>query len=193
MASEVQICNLALAKVGEEQITSLGEDSKVARLCNLVYEPQRDAVLRAHPWNFAVYRENLALDTTAPAYEYSSRFALPTDFLRLLGTNMLDTSEFVIESGYILCDESSLIAKFIKRVTDANQFDWLFIECLSAKIAAELAIAIADNRALSVDLFNLYKVKLAEARSTDAQEGTPQNLIADTWLNARQSAVGTVS
>jgi hypothetical protein len=86
-----------------------------------------------------------------------------------------------------------LIAKFIKRVTDANQFDWLFIECLSAKIAAELAIAIADNRALSVDLFNLYKVKLAEARSTDAQEGTPQNLIADTWLNARQSAVGTGS
>lgn len=193
MASVVKICNLALAKIGEEQITSLTEASKAARLCNLTYEPIRDAVLRAHPWNFAVYRETLALDTTAPAYEYSARFALPSDFLRLIGTNMLDTSEYVIESGYILCDESSLIVQFIKRIEDPNQFDWLFIECLSAKIAAELAIPMADNRALSVDLFNLYNMKLAEARSADAQEGTPKNITADGWLNSRQSAVGTAS
>ena len=61
MASEVQICNLALAKIGDQQITSLTENSKAGRLCNLVYEPLRDATLRAHPWNFAITRETLAL------------------------------------------------------------------------------------------------------------------------------------
>ena len=67
MASEVQICNLALAKIGDQQITSLTENSKAGRLCNLVYEPLRDATLRAHPWNFAITRETLALHSVAPS------------------------------------------------------------------------------------------------------------------------------
>tara|TARA_R110000822_G_scaffold98351_5_gene222535 strand:+ start:2229 stop:2810 length:582 start_codon:yes stop_codon:yes gene_type:complete len=185
MASVVQICNLALAKIGDEQITSLTENSKAARLCNLVYEPMRDATTRAHPWNFAVTRVALAADVTAPTYEYDARFALPSDFLRLLGTDLLDTAKFLVESGYILCDASTLNIRYVQQVTDPNRYDWLFIEALSARIAAELAIAIADNRALSVDLFNLFSTKLADARTADATEGTPEDLTADTWLNSR--------
>ena len=185
MASVVQICNLALAKIGDEQITSLTENSKAARLCNLVYEPMRDATTRAHPWNFAVTRVALAADVTAPTYEYDAQFALPSDFLRLLGTDLLDTAKFLVESGHILCDASTLNIRYVQQVIDPNRYDWLFIEALSARIAAELAIAIADNRALSVDLFNLFSTKLADARTADATEGTPEDLTADTWLNSR--------
>ena len=191
MASAVQICNLALAKIGDEQITSLTDDSKAARMCNLVYEPMRDAVLRAHPWNFAVTRVALALDTDTPPYEYDAQFALPSNFLRYLGSNLLDTASFTIEAGFMLCNASSVTLKYIKQETDPNKFDWLFIEALAARIAAELSIAIADSRTLSVDLFNLYATKLAEARTVDAQEGTPDDLTADTWLNARISFVPT--
>ena len=113
MASEVQICNLALAKVGDEQITSLTENSKAARLCNLVYEPMRDTTLRSHPWNFAIQRVELAASTETPSYEYNAQFALPSDFLRLLGTNMLDAAKFTVEGNLLLCNASALKIKYI--------------------------------------------------------------------------------
>tara|TARA_R110000744_G_scaffold120327_2_gene224208 strand:- start:368 stop:949 length:582 start_codon:yes stop_codon:yes gene_type:complete len=191
MASEVQICNLALAKVGDEQITSLTENSKAARLCNLVYEPMRDTTLRSHPWNFAIQRVELAVSTDTPSYEYNAQFALPSDFLRLLGTNMLDAAKFTVEGNLLLCNASALKIKYIYQVTDPNKFDWLFIEALSARIAAELSIAMTDSRTLTVDLFNLFSTKLADARSADATEGTPDDITADTWLNSRVAFTGT--
>tara|TARA_R110000803_G_scaffold116458_1_gene185031 strand:- start:443 stop:1024 length:582 start_codon:yes stop_codon:yes gene_type:complete len=191
MASEVQICNLALAKVGDEQITSLTENSKAARLCNLVYEPMRDTTLRSHPWNFAIQRVELAASTDTPSYEYNAQFTLPSNFLRLLGTNMLDAAKFTVEGDQLLCNASTLKIKYIYQVTDPNKFDWLFIEALSARIAAELSIAMTDSRTLTVDLFNLFSTKLADARSADATEGTPDDITADTWLNSRISFTGT--
>tara|TARA_R110000787_G_scaffold63838_5_gene144670 strand:- start:2672 stop:3253 length:582 start_codon:yes stop_codon:yes gene_type:complete len=190
MASEVQLCNLALAKVGDEQITSLTENSKAARLCNLVYEPMRDATLRAHPWNFAIKRIELAANTLTPAYEYNTQFTLPSDFLRLIGTNMLDTAKFTVEGNQLLCNVSALKIKYIYAVTDPNVFDWLFNEALSARIAAELSIAMTDNRSLTVDLFNLFSTKLSDARTADATEGTPDDITADTWLNSRIAFTG---
>ena len=190
MASEVQLCNLALAKVGNEQITSLTENSKAARLCNLVYEPMRDATLRAHPWNFAIKRIELAANTLTPAYEYNTQFTLPSDFLRLIGTNMLDTAKFTVEGNQLLCNVSALKIKYIYAVTDPNVFDWLFNEALSARIAAELSIAMTDNRSLTVDLFNLFSTKLSDARTADATEGTPDDITADTWLNSRIAFTG---
>ena len=190
MASEVQLCNLALANVGDEQITSLTENSKAARLCNLVYEPMRDATLRAHPWNFAIKRIELAANTLTPAYEYNTQFTLPSDFLRLIGTNMLDTAKFTVEGNQLLCNVSALKIKYIYAVTDPNVFDWLFNEALSARIAAELSIAMTDNRSLTVDLFNLFSTKLSDARTADATEGTPDDITADTWLNSRIAFTG---
>ena len=190
MASEVQLCNLALAKVGDEQITSLTENSKAARLCNLVYEPMRDATLRAHPWNFAIKRIELAANTLTPAYEYNTQFTLPSDFLRLIGTNMLDTAKFTVEGNQLLCNVSALKIKYIYAVTDPNVFDWLFNEALSARIAAELSIPMTDNRSLTVDLFNLFSTKLSDARTADATEGTPDDITADTWLNSRIAFTG---
>lgn len=193
MASVVQICNLGLAKLGDEQITSLTEDKKSARLCNLVYEPLRDSVLRDHFWNFAVDRVALAASTDTPAYDFTTKFALPDDFLRLIDTNLVDDAVFKVEGKFLLTNSDSVSIRYVKRVTDPNQFDWMFIEALAARIAAELAIAITDSRVLSLDLFNLYATKIMEAKTADAQEGTPDDIISDTWLTSRLLYVNPVN
>jgi len=192
MASEVQICNLALAKIGDEQITSLTDNSKSARLCNLVYESFRDSVLRAHPWNFAIKRIALAKSADIPAFDYTAQFALPTDFLRIVSTDLLNDEQYKIEGKFLLAHSSAVKIRYVSKVTDPNEFDSLFIEALAARISAELSIAITDNRTLSVDLFNLYVSKLSEARSIDAQEGTPDNITADLWLGSRLSYTNPV-
>lgn len=55
MASEIEICNIALSRIGNSRsINSMTEASKEANQCSLHYEQCRDAVLSDFPWNFAV-------------------------------------------------------------------------------------------------------------------------------------------
>ena len=84
MASTVDICNGALNQLGATTILSLTEDSKNARLCNSRYTQVRDAVFRSHPWNCLQKRQELAADTTAPAWGFKFAYTLPADCLRLL-------------------------------------------------------------------------------------------------------------
>ena len=67
MTTETTICNLALAHLGDERIGSLTDDSEAARACNAVYVLARDGLTRAHPWNFAIQRANLAAEATSPS------------------------------------------------------------------------------------------------------------------------------
>ena len=79
MASVVDICNEAMDLLGAATITSLTENSKEARLCNRNFEKIRDTVLRAHNWNIAITRKQLAKDSDAPAFGFTNQFTLPTD------------------------------------------------------------------------------------------------------------------
>ena len=193
MASEVSICNLALTKIGEDQIISLSENSKAGRLCNLHYSTSIDAVLRSHIWNFAIKRVELALSTTTPAYDYAYQFALPADYIRILETNLTNTAEWKIENGFLLADSDSVKVRYLAQITNPNEFDALFIEAFSSRLAAELAIPLADSLNMSKMMFDLYSSKIAEARTMDAVEGTPDNIEADSWLNARVGLVTATS
>jgi hypothetical protein len=184
VTSEVGICNGALTKVGEETIISLGEDSKAARLCNLMFDRLRDSILRAHPWNFAIKRVELAELTTTPIFGFASQFQLPTDCLRVLRTDE-DQIPHQIEGRILLTDAGTVQIKYIAQITDPNLFDSLFIQALEDRIGAELAYNLSDNRALSVDMRAKYKETLKEARAMDGQEGVSDIVEADEWLNIR--------
>ena len=192
-ADEVQICNIALIKVGEKTITALTDDNKAGRLCNAYYSFARDDTLRAHPWNFAVRRQELALSATIPPYEFSNQFALPDECLRVIYADLPRGSEWKVEGKFILCDYATLIIKFIKRITDTAQFDTLFAEALAARLAYEFAIALSDSRTLQEQLFKIYMGKIANARTVDAQEGTPENIEASTWLDSRHRYTGSLA
>jgi hypothetical protein len=189
MASEVSICNLALTKIGEEQILSLTEDSKAGRLCNLHYQPIRDTVLRSHLWNFAMKRATLAASTIAPEYDFTTQFPLPDDFIRIVDTDLLRGVEWKIESGHLLTDDDAVKIRYVSKITDPNKFDPMFIEALAARIAAELSQPLSDSTTLTQQMFQLYNQKMSEARGADAQEGTPDNIEADAWLDARLAYV----
>ncbi len=52
----LELCQMALAHLGEARITSLDDTTAAARACNLHYKPTRREVLRSHRWNFALAR-----------------------------------------------------------------------------------------------------------------------------------------
>ena len=61
MSSALDICNLALNRIGQPSIDDkvdppnlTGED-EASQACNLLYEPKRDALLEMYPWRFAMH------------------------------------------------------------------------------------------------------------------------------------------
>ena len=72
MVSKIDICNLALAHLGQEPISSLTQEDERARRLNLFYEPVKAEVLRTHNWAFATVQEPLIRleDPSAAPYPY---------------------------------------------------------------------------------------------------------------------------
>jgi hypothetical protein len=188
--SVVQIVNNALIKIGASTILTLTENSEAARAANLIYEQVRDASIRDHVWNFAIRRVELAQNSTAPAFEFSYQYNLPSDCLRVL--QMEDMGMYYkIEGGKLLTDEGTAKILYLSRVEDVNLFDALFVEALSTRIAAELSITLSESNTLYSNMMEMYQRKIADARSMDAQESGYQELIADTWLDSRINYAGS--
>jgi len=184
MASVTQICNRALQIIGERRITSITEDTPQARDLNVAYEPIRDALLRSYYWSFAIKRAQLAASVDAPPFGWNHAFSLPSDCLRLIPDLEID---YIVEAKQILADDSGpLEIRYISRVTDPNQFDPIFAESLSAKLAAELAEVRTQSNSKKEFAEQLFKDKIAEARRVNAFEQpaiTPQE---DDWVTTRR-------
>lgn len=58
-ATNEDIANSALLKLGAESITSLSDTTRRARLVNEQFNKIRKRLLRSHPWNFAMKRQYL--------------------------------------------------------------------------------------------------------------------------------------
>ena len=176
MASTVDICNGALNQLGATTILSLTEDSKNARLCNSRYTQVRDGLFRTHPWNCLQKRIELAADTIAPAWGFTSAYTLPADCLRLL--KILDyDSNYKVEGRKILSNASTMKILYIGRITDPNEYDELLRETLSASLAADIAFAVTSNNTTATNMYNLFQDKLKDARFVDSTEG--QNIDQD--------------
>ena len=152
--SEVDICNLALARVGQDVIVNLTDTGRSARLCNLLYEPSRDQLLRSYRWKFAIKRTELAASATAPDHGYTYSYPLPTDCLRVLSVSEedpefdpdLDPALWDIEDGELVTDKvAPLPIKYIARIEDTNQFDPCFIDALTAYMAYKLAPSLRES------------------------------------------------
>tara|TARA_R100001086_G_scaffold143059_1_gene75267 strand:+ start:62 stop:640 length:579 start_codon:yes stop_codon:yes gene_type:complete len=192
MATEVSICANALRRLGDDPIVSLTDDTERARLCNAFYSEARDDVLRSHPWNFAITRQQLSQLSATPLYQYSYQYALPTDpfCLRVLE---MEYSDYVFKIEHLagtgrvlLTDEGTAKIIYIARITDTAQFDSLFIDTLTAKMSVDLAYPITGSVQLQQSMQKLFESKLREARSVDGQEGFQDDLVSPTFTDFRK-------
>jgi hypothetical protein len=163
----------------------LDDESKAGLICKERYYLLRDEVLRTHPWKFAKKRVSLALLDETPVFGYDYAYQLPTDCLRVLGSEYADT-EFKVEGRKVLTNETTMYLSYVSRIEDVSQYDAEFCEALACRIAADIAYAITNNASLTETMMKVYREKLAEARSVSAMEGTPDNLVVDDWINARE-------
>lgn len=189
MASETEICNRALQKVGARRITSLSEDSVNARACALAFPKVRDAELQKHPWSFAIQRFSLAEDGTPPAFGRARSFTLPTDHIRLLAPypeqNLADR-DWIVEGKKVVTNEGSpLNVRCVMRITDVNLWHPLFQESVSAKIAMEICEELTQSNAKKESAREDYKEAVREAKKASAIENVPAESPDSSWITGR--------
>lgn len=190
MASETEICNLALMRLGSGPVESLDENSKKAIALRNCFPLVRDIVLRGHPWNFAIQRATLAQISTPPIFGYAYAYQLPADCLRALGLvnteGTLDPSlTYEIQGTQLLTDEISAGIKYIRQVTAPGQFDAAFCSALASRLASEVAYHLTGSAAMKKQMMDEYKEELREARSIDAQENPAEVYETNDWMDAR--------
>lgn len=192
MTTDVDIVNAGLIKLGEATITTLADDVKAARLATAIFADQRDGVLRAHPWNFALARVELTAAATPPLWGWTHAYDLPGDpdfCLRVIaveGEADAGPGAWNIEARQIVTDLASPIRiLYLRRVTDYTLWDVLALDALAARIAMELAEPLGKSTSLHNAMSRLYENQLRAARSADGQEGTARVIAAESWIEAR--------
>lgn len=186
-----EICNMALIRVGEQTILSLTEDSKNAKLCNLIFDPVFEQVLRATNWSCCTYRASLAENAIPPAFGYSNRFDLPTDpkcvrVLRL--ENPLDV--FRVEGRYVMTNSGTCNIVYIGKSEDISVLDSLFIKVLYLSIAIEFGYTLVENNTIVNGLMQMKNEALDEARQMGSHEGTAEFIQTSSWLASRNAGLG---
>ncbi len=190
MVSKTSICNKTLRKLGAKPVINVDTDtSRQATLCKSAYDDVLDEVLREHNWNFAVTRQALNKDASgSPLYEFSNRFILPTlpKFIKLISIE--NNPDYRLESGFILANAEELNIRYVARITDTNRYDSMFIEVLSARLAAEIAFALtsdATGKTLTQKMQQEYLLALSRARDIDFQEDNQKAITNSQWNDSR--------
>lgn len=198
MASQVEIANRALTKLGAARIISFDDDNKQARAVKSMFEIVRDAELRAHLWSFSVKRVSLAALSTTPTWGFDYEYQLPSDYLRLVQVNdvypgpSLDdyrnasVAEYVVESRKILTNLTApLNIRYMARIEDTTQWDATFVEALASRLAFEMCEDLTQSNTKKDSARQDYREALIAAIRSDGIEQPPQDLPDDGWVLSR--------
>lgn len=183
---ETYIANLALGRIGEKQIMNMNDTTQNARWCKRFYTHTRDELLREHRWNFATGFATLS-ELAEENASWEHVFALPSDFLRLLQLNQWDEGEWYtrweINGKTLLTNDEAAEIRYIRRVTDPNYYDPLFVEALSLKLAYKICKPITNSNSEMQALIQEYNaLVLGKAERIDAVEA--RSKIKLPWVNS---------
>jgi hypothetical protein len=187
--TEVDICNLALARLGQDPITSIeSPTTKAEDTCALHYPMTRRALLRGpRVYNFAKKYAQITVDATVtPAFGFANAYRLPIDFLRLLALGDVTVNGdvpaqlFDIVGLHIFTnqqdDDDTVNIYYIKDETVVALWDAIFVKLIRLELAKDMAYAFTLKPSLIKQLDEeLYDVRL-EAGAVAGQEKPPRRI-----------------
>lgn len=189
MASQVEIFNRALQKLGAARVNSTTEKTRNARSCAAAYAIVRDALLREYRWTFAIKRASLPALADAPVHGPGVAYQLPPDFLRLLPPDDECTpgiDDRLIEGQSIVTDSTGpLEIIYIAKVTETDKYSSSFVKALAADLAFEICEDITNSNTRKESCREDKKQAIREAKRSHAIERRPQRSKLDTWVRSR--------
>ena len=171
MFTKIDICSMALLKLGEKPIQSWSEETVAAQLSRSLFNSTLETLLSVFPWQFAtqtlVLNKNLEGD-----------FEIPSNVLRVLkfegkiNGNKINTHADTLE-----------ISAIVK--TEPEKFPGYFATLLSTKLAVEFCIPLIGDTNVFRMMTSLYESEYQSARFIDSASSNQSNINNFSLINSR--------
>jgi len=171
--SKIQICNLALASLGEDSIRSFDENNKRARLCDIFYNITRDYLLSKFDWPFArtfTYLNEVIVEHDVP--EGMRVFQLPNDCENPRDISPLGSRQkWYIQADKLYTNIEKVGLYYTKKEVNQALFSSTFSNLLALGISVRICPPITQDKQLAKDLHTQYNILQAETWESDANIG----------------------
>lgn len=185
--TRIDICNIALAQLGRDSISSWDDDNATARQIKIFYETAVDRLLRDHNWNFAMRTASLVQIHNADGIQnYPVACAVPLECARVIRLESRD--KFIKRGNIIYCRNIGENVVYVKKDINADDFDSAFADCVICLISAKLAFASRDNQMASYFEQQLRE-RIANAKAIDSIENVhdfQSGSFKSDFINARR-------
>ncbi len=194
MASEIDVCNLALSHLGDDAYVSSidpPEGSAQAAHCARFLPLALGQLIESHPWRFALARKRLAqVTSTIEHWEYA--YGLPSDMLRpvaLLPDGASDDHDgvsYMIEGTTLYSNEPDAVLRYIKSGVAVSTLPPSVASALSWLLAAFLSGPVTKEPKLREYCFRMYEATRRQAAVLDANSAHDPLTHTVGWIGARE-------
>jgi hypothetical protein len=171
MLTKIDLCSMALLKLGESPIQSLLDDSAAAQLSRTLFDPVVDALMALHPWRFATQQLKLVKNTDGD-------FLIPTDVLRVLKSDGRIIGDKIVSDS----DTTNIIA--ITK-TAPEKFPSYFVSLVATRLAMEFCTPLLGDQTVFRMLAALYESELQNAKFIDSTTAPVDNISDFSLINSR--------
>lgn len=191
MATKTDICNQALAHIGQDPIAIITENTETAKKCARAYPLVLDEVLAAHPWNFALDTEALAVisDKTIHGWQYvyqkPARCLFAYKVFPAGYPEARERDKFRVMGAAIASNVEGAWVEGVYRCLDISLYTPHFIAALSFALASRLALSICGDKSLSTSMFQLYLMHFGESKRLNVAEGYNPPEAGSSFVDAR--------
>lgn len=155
MLTKIDLCSMALLKLGEAPIQSLTDDTAASQLSRTLFDPVIDALIASHVWRFACR----SFDLTRNA---EGNFLIPSDCLRIIKCDGEICGNKILAPG-----ESTISIKCLVRVSP-DEFPGYFSSLAATRLAMEFCIPLLGEQSVFRMLAALYETELQSAKFIDS-------------------------
>jgi len=171
MFTKIDLCSMALLKLGEKPIQSLADDSAAAQLARTLFDPITDTLIASHPWRFAT--RVLELIKTS-----DDDFIIPSDVLRVL------KCPGRIENGRIVADSDKINIVALTRIAP-QEYPSYFVSLVATKLAMDFCVPMTGDHNVFRMLTALYETEFASAKFIDSTTTTSVSIENFSLINSR--------
>lgn len=196
--SVVELYNQALSLAGtRSRLTTIGDTTREAELCNQWYGTVRDQVFRAAHWSCSKKAKRLAVlverdfgvdwDESDPLPGYRYAYGLPSDMMipRFSSTY----SKFELgqngTQNALMSNEENLILIYNATVEDTARWDMLLASAVFSALAASIVKPLTGSTTKAKDLYGMANERIMEARVASANDDHITFEAMPPWLSAR--------
>lgn len=156
MLTKIDLCSMALLKLGEAPIQSLTDDTPAAQISRTLFDTITDTLIASHVWRFATKSFDLTKNT-------DGKFLIPSDCLRVLKCDGDIHGQMVCLKENT--DHTSVLG--LVRVAPES-FPGYFSSLVATKLAMEFCIPLIGDQTMFRMLAALYETELQTAKFIDS-------------------------